>query len=508
MAAVIDLKNLLSELVAIMNVSPTNLRQAIQADNKTRLSLLQTIKSSLEKMSLAKRMFISSGLVLIAFLSGAALLLNTLFAISLDSIVQEKLKLHTYQLISIGNGDTGLMQLPEQLAEPRFNQQQGSLIGLVTELAPDNQQNEVWRSLSATDKQFSFSAPKSGQWFFSRAQGANGAQYYVSSYNTTWSNDKGLKTKYVFTVMEDFSYYQNELAKYRVAIVIGLLVFGLLFLMLQTIILRLGLSPVRRITADVEAMNKGEIHSLTGQYPEELKPLTANLNQLIDNERHQRERYRNRMADLSHSLKTPLSVLRGIESDIDSQGRPISRQDVIDILMKHVNRMTEIVDHQLQRAIPNGAPTLFSAIDVADNARDIVLALNKVYANKNITGELDIENGLSFYGDENDLIEIMGNLLDNAYKNGQKSVRLSASKIATEADLPQLVLTFEDDGCGVPLTKRTAILQRGVRLDSSGEGQGFGLSIVADIVDSYQGTIDIKSSALGGAKFNITIPTR
>jgi two-component system sensor histidine kinase PhoQ len=496
------------EQLVMINANQTGSLHAGQDGVGKRLNLVAALKNSFEKMSLAKRMLISSGLVLLVFLGGSGLLLNTIFAISLDSIVREKLTLHTYQLISIGDSDAGLMQLPEQLAEPRFNKPQGTMIAFVTELAPDNQQQEVWRSLSATDKQFSFPAPESGEWFFGRAQGANDAQYYVASYNTTWSNDQGAKTKYIFTVMEEFSYYQSQLSKYRLAIVIGLLVFGSIFLLLQTIILRFGLSPVRRITADVEAMNKGEIDTLNRQYPKELKPLTTNLNLLIDNERHQRERYRNRMADLSHSLKTPLSVLRGIESDIDSQGQPISRQNVIDTLSKHVVRMTEIVDYQLQRAISNGAPTVFTAIDVAEKAKDIILALDKVYANKNITIESHIENGLSFYGDENDLIEIMGNLLDNAYKHGQLSVRLTASKVVSSKGYPQLVLTFEDDGCGVPSAKRQTILQRGVRLDSSGEGQGFGLSIVADIVNSYQGVIAIDSSTLGGAMFNITIPTR
>lgn len=508
MVAVIALRNLRIRLIVAMNVSQADSRQANQFDGESRVGIFQTIKGSLERLSLVKRMFISSGLVLIIFLSSAALVLNTVFAISLDSVVQEKLKLYTYQLISIGDSDDGAMRLPKQLSEPRFNEQQGSLMGFVTELTSAKQQQEVWRSQSATDKQFSFSAPESGEWFFSRAQGDNGVQYYVSSYNTTWSNDIGLKTKYVFTVIEDFSYYQKELSKYQTVIIVTLLVFGLIFLLLQTIILRFGLSPVRKITADVEAMNKGELDSLTGQYPKELKPLTTNLNQLIDNERYQRERYRNRMADLSHSLKTPLSVLKGVESDIDSQGQPIARSEVISTLTKHVNRMSEIVDHQLQRAIPNNAPRLFSSVDVAQGANDIILALNKVYANKKIKCELNIENGLSFYGDKNDLIEIMGNLLDNAYKHGTKLVRLSAVKVTSVVAQPQLILRFEDDGCGIPLAKRSSILERGVRLDSSGEGQGFGLSIVADIVNNYHGGITIENSVLGGAMFNITMPTR
>ncbi len=475
---------------------------------KKRLSMFSKIKVALEKMSLTKRMFISSTLVLFAFLSAAALMLYTIFTISLESIVQEKLTLHIYQLLSIGDGDDGVMRLPERLTEPRFNQRQGSLIAFVTELTQDNQQQEVWRSLSAADTQFSFPAPSSGQWFFGRAQGADGARYYVSSYNTTWSNDRGDKDKYIFTVMEDLNYYQNQLSKYRVAIAIGLLTFGLVFLLLQIIILRVGLSPVRKITTDVEAMNNGETLSLTGQYPKELKPLTTNLNRLIDNERLQRERYRERMADLSHSLKTPLSVLQGIESDVDKQGQPISLPSVLDILNKQVSRMAKLIDYQLQRAIPNGAPTVFSAIDITDKANDIILALNKVYADKMMVSELNIDKGISFYGDENDLIEIIGNLLDNAYKYGKHLVRLSVSKELNEAGDMTLVFTIEDDGNGIPVAKRTSILQRGVRLDSSGDGQGFGLSIVCGIVNSYEGVLTIENSVLGGALFKITIPTR
>jgi two-component system sensor histidine kinase PhoQ len=144
---------------------------------------------------------------------------------------------------------------------------------------------------------------------------------------------------------------------------------------------------------------------------------------------------------------------------------------------------------------------------VANKTNDIISALNKVYNDKNISVELQIEQGLAFYGDENDLIEVMGNLLDNAYKYAQNVVRLSGSNIKSKAG-SQLQLTFEDDGCGVPLEKRERILERGVRLDSSGEGHGFGLSIVADIVNNYQGVLSIQSSSLGGALFNIIIPNR
>ncbi len=507
MVAVTGLESPLIEMTTVTNVDSISSKSLKSATTTSSLSLFETVVFWIERMSLVKRMFILTGLVLLIFLSSAGLLINALFKISLDSVIQDKLQLYTYQLISVGDNVDGAMQLPRQLAEPRFNKSQGSLIGLVTELTPDGKQLEVWRSLSAMEKQFSFPAPQTGKWFFSHAQGANDVQYYVSSYNTTWSNQNGTKTQYVFTTIEELSYYRKISTKYQLGIVAALLGFGLVFLLLQTIILRLGLRPVTRVTSDVEALNRGEINSLTGNYPEELKSLTANLNLLINNERSQRERYRNRMADLSHSLKTPLSVLRGIETDIDSQGLPISRKNVIDTLSKHVKRMTEIVDHQLQRTVTSGAPTTFTAINVAVQANDIMQALNKVYAEKIINCVLNIEQGLAFIGDKNDLFEIIGNLLDNAYKHAEKTVFLSAIKDNYIPSSPKFIFTFEDDGAGIPLEKRSSILERGVRLDTNSDGQGFGLSIVAEIVNNYEGVIAIEDSDLGGAKFVITMPT-
>ncbi|MBX2849116.1 MAG: GHKL domain-containing protein [Acidiferrobacterales bacterium] len=459
-------------------------------------------------MSLTKRMFIFSTLILFVFLSATALALRTVFSISLENVVQEKLSLHTYQLLSAADGETNVMRLPEKLTEKRFNDPQGNLIAFVKELRQDNEQREVWRSLSATDKQFSFPAPDSGQWLFGRARSANGTQYYVSSFNTTWTNSTGIKSKYIFTVMEDFRYYDGELSKYLTAITLALLVFGLIFLILQSFILRLGFSPVRKMTADLEEMNRGETQSLSGHYPRELLPLTTNLNQLIVNERTQRERYRERMADLSHGLKTPLSVLRGLESDVDIDGQPISRKNMLKTLMVQVSRMTKLVDYQLQRAIPKGVPTVLVKIDVFNKVSEVVSALDKVYTNKAIAVELNIEKDLWFYGDENDLIETIGNILDNAYKHAVQSVRLAATKENAESNHPILAFTVEDDGKGVPIDKRAIILQRGVQLDSSGDGQGFGLSIVVDIVNNYRGSLTVKDSALGGALFEILFPTR
>ena len=232
--------------------------------------------------------------------------------------------------------------------------------------------------------------------------------------------------------MEGADYYRTELLDYRMALAGGLLVFGLTLFGLQGLILRWGLQPLRGVTMDVEAMNKGELQSFEDSYPKELQPLTENLNLLVANERRQRKRYRDRMADLSHSLKTPLSVLRGIESDIDESGKPISRPELVETLNRQVARMSNIVDYQLQRAVSGGEFTSFVAINIAGQVETIVSALNKVYLEKGVSVDVQVDPDLSFYGDENDLIELLGNLLDNAYKHCAHRVCVSATRRQTE----------------------------------------------------------------------------
>ena len=454
------------------------------------------------KLSLGQRLFLSSAVVLVIFLWITGLVLDQAFSISLDGFVREKLRIHTFALLSRADNVDSKIELPTRLPEQQFNAADGALLAFVT----DTQQAESWRSISAGARRFALPLPGAGEWLFGRAQDSNGEIYYVSSYSTLWPGAAGEKTAFVFTVMESVDVYGQQLADYRSAVTLGLIVFGLMLLTLQSIVLRWGLRYLREVAIDVKSMNIGELQSLTGRYPKELRPLTANLNQLINNERLQRERYRDRMADLSHSLKTPISVLQGIASDIDDEGKPVSREQILDTLQRQVGRMRNIVDHQLQRAVTTGRQTSLVATPVQGEVDSIITALDKVYLDKGVTTTIQIEAAASFYGDENDLLELLGNLLDNAYKHCRTQVKVSGHTNSADAATTTLVLNVADDGPGVPPAMRTTILRRGVRLDSIAEGQGFGLAIVVDIVSSYDGSISVGESSLGGALFTLTVP--
>jgi len=464
-------------------------------------------------LSLSQRLFLSAVVVLGLFLAAAGLILEHFFTVSMENIVREKLKVHTYALMSIADNNGGTIVLPQQIPEQRFNSDGGALIAIVT----DQHQLESWRSLSAADKSFFLPPPAEGEWLFGRAVDSSGNAYYVSSYNALWPDELGHNKAFVFTVMEASEQYRAVIQTYRLVIAASMIVIVVVLLVLQSIILRWGLGTVRSVALDVAAMNRGESDSLSGAYPGELQPLINNVNSLIGNERRQRERYRTRMADLSHSLKTPLSVLRGIAGDTDEHGAAISRDAILDTVARQVDRMDLTVNHQLQSAVTSDQAVSFSAQPLAQEVDIIVGALGKVYRDKRIDVEIDIDQTLSFYGDENDLAEILGNLLDNAFKHAQRRVKVSAGLHRGEITAAtnsinemrsQLWLQIEDDGPGVPLAERASILRRGVRLDSSAEGQGIGLAVVREIVGSYQGAIDIGESTMGGALFSVTVATK
>ncbi|RZA05486.1 MAG: sensor histidine kinase, partial [Moraxellaceae bacterium] len=132
-------------------------------------------------------------------------------------------------------------------------------------------------------------------------------------------------------------------------------------------------------------------------------------------------------------------------------------------------------------------------------------ALQKVYASKGVQAQATLATHSIFAGDEQDLMEVIGNITENAFKYGKSRV-LVRSEIQTENKDKQLLITISDDGPGVPKEQQTRILERGHRLDTSLPGQGIGLAVAADIVHSYGGKLSVSKSILGGAQFQLLLP--
>jgi two-component system, OmpR family, sensor histidine kinase PhoQ len=445
--------------------------------------------------SLHLRLTLAASLVLTAFLGLAGYALDRAFRVSAETAVRERLQAHIYGLLAAADLDRqGDLSLPDSLPEERFQRPGSGLYAQVTQTDGD----VMWRSPSQLGHAFPVLPHLTpGNWSFTRLPKPPAHELFVLSFGSAWEvNERSLDL--TFTVIEEPQAYAAQVAQFRRSLGtwFGALALGLL--VAQGLVLRWGLNPLRRVERDLAAVEAGARETLSGNYPRELRGLTENLNALLKTERGRLARYRDALADLAHSLKTPLAVLRGARHGDD-------RQDLERLVQEQTERMTQIVDYQLQRAATSGRTTLLMPVAITPLLQRILTSLAKVYAERRLDLHLDAGATLQFRADAADLMELCGNLLDNACKWARTRVVVRAQLV--DADGGQaLELIIEDDGPGIAPEQRAAVLGRGVRIDSSVPGQGIGLAVARDIVSAYGGKIEIDASPeLGGARVRATL---
>jgi two-component system sensor histidine kinase PhoQ len=282
--------------------------------------------------------------------------------------------------------------------------------------------------------------------------------------------------------------------------------FGALMLLLigaLWLLLRFLMAPLRRVEREIEAIEAGALDELGTDYPRELLGLTTNLNTLLRSERERLARYRNTLGNLAHSFKTPLAVMRNLLGGAEGKVLPAAAQ-----LDEQVGRMDDIVKYQLKRAAASGGSGIGTApVDVREAFDALRGALLKVYVERGLACELAVADGAVFMGDREDLTEIAGNLLDNAFKWARTRVRATVERLPkANARRDGLSIVIEDDGPGVPPAERQRVLKRGARLDERVSGQGIGLSVVSELVQLNGGSIAIGDSPLGGARIEVRLP--
>jgi two-component system sensor histidine kinase PhoQ len=335
-----------------------------------------------------------------------------------------------------------------------------------------------------------------------RANGTE-SQVYRYSFGLVWpGDDLSDEIPYTIHILEDAENLRNQLNIFRRALWGYLGAVAVVLMLLMVVILRWVLDPVRKMTAELKQVQQGSAGRMNAMYPRELAPLADSINAFVESERENLERQRNILADLAHSLKTPLAVLR-TRLDADASETEL-RQD----LNEQLKRMNDIVGYQLSRAASAGHKLFAAPLPIESNAEDIVRGLEKVYASKGILCEFEIAPEARFYGERGDLQELLGNLLENAFKWARSRVLLTAQVGATAPNRrPGLILMVEDDGPGIPTDRIALLLQRGVRGDERVQGHGIGLAIVQDIVRGYRGELEVGASEeLGGARFKILLP--
>lgn len=443
--------------------------------------------------SLSFRLLISASIVLAAFFALVAFVLEQGFRESAEQALEEKLQVHIYSLLSVAELTEKLeLSIPNSLREPRFSNPGSGLYASISQV----NNIFVWRSQSAIGLNFPAPVPlEAGESVF--VKDARG--YFALHYAVIWENKQGFEQYYVFTVAEDASFVANQVDRFRLTLWSWLFFTGILLVLIQFLVLRWSLKPLRGIVTDLEAIEAGSKTQLDGQYPTELAGLAGNLNGLVSSERAHLERYRNTLADLAHSLKTPLAILRGcIEPAVINKT----------LVAEQISRMNDIVEYQLQKAAAKGRKKLTGKVDISLIVKKIITSLGKVYADKKITFSFNENDPCLMYCEEGDIYEIAGNLLDNAAKWCKKNVSISLIQLEREEGAEfSFILQIEDDGPGIPEEKLDKILQRGVRADENIHGHGIGMAVVNELTALLGGKLKAgKSNALEGMMWQVYLP--
>ncbi|MCZ8131488.1 MAG: ATP-binding protein [Steroidobacteraceae bacterium] len=446
--------------------------------------------------SLSARLVVTLSVLLVVCFGFLVVALDLAFRELAERSRREVLEANVLALISLAELDAeGRLAPPGRLAEPRLETIGSGLYAAI--VAADGRVQ--WRSPSTLGTSFDLDlelAP--GARSAQRLQAADGTRLLAFALGVAWEGEGRTPRDFVFVAAESLEPYYAQLNQFRVQLLAGFAVITAVLLAAVVLSLRKLLRPLRQIEHQIAEIEAGGREQLDGQWPRELDGVASNLNALLRAERDRLARYRNMLGNLAHSLKTPLSVLRGLVGAPPVDARAAGEQ---------LDRMQEIVQHQLNRAAATGPGIGVSAVPVAPVLRDVAGALAKVHADRALAIDVDAPEEIRYPIDRGDCLELAGNLADNACKWARSRVRLSASSWSEPGwRRPGLRLRVEDDGPGIPEGERERVLGRGVRLDERVPGQGLGLSMVRELVAAHGGRLELGTGGLGGLAVDVRLP--
>ncbi len=404
---------------------------------------------------------------------------------------QDGLQLLIYSLLAAVDRDWSGFSLTvsdDRLFEPDLVNRDSGLYSLLY----DREKMEIWRSRSITIGFPAVGETEIGEWDFQIVE-HQATPYFRLVFAIQWPDVNDRLQNYDVVVWRNAVDYFQQLNRFRQTLWTWLIVTTFLLLLIMYLVTRWSLLPLKKIGLEVQAIEDRKQSGFEQDYPDEIAPLTENLNILLKREQFQRQRYRNAMDDLAHSLKTPLAVLTGL-----GDRQEIDRSQLV-TLRDQTERMNQIVSYQLQKATSVSDIRITRPVDLVVIVDKLVSALEKVYQEKAPTVERSLPSHMMLRMDEGDCLEVVGNLLDNAFKYGKRRVRISAMV----SDEKSMSLVIEDDGSGLEESEIEKILSRGARLDEAIEGQGIGLAVVADIVESYNIELGFSDAGLGGLKVSL-----
>lgn len=446
--------------------------------------------------SLVVRVIAASSLMAMAGLFVIASIIATLFRQSTEDNFSRLLSAHLFNLIgTVGTGTDGALQGAPELGDLRFTIPRSGWYWSVEIVAGGPADPLRSPSLTADLPSLSVSqAPFDAEFRRTyRSAGLAGEDVEVVESEFV-IDDKDRVAR--FRVTGNRSALEAEIDAFARTLWTWLAAFGALMIAVNALAILLSLRPLAFVRSALADIREGRSQRLDGDFPAEIAPLAAETNALIDANRRVVERARTQVGNLAHSLKTPLAV-------ITNEGRALGG-DRGRLIADQAEAARARVDHYLKRArIAAQKDSVAFRTPVVPTLERLIRVMRKL--NPNLSFDLVIGDGkAAFAGEREDFEEMIGNLVENAAKWARHSVRVSVTG-AQEHGAHRLLVCVEDDGPGIPDDKARDAMMRGRRLDETKPGSGLGLSIVADLVEEYGGTIGLGRSDLGGLKAEIVL---
>lgn len=420
--------------------------------------------------------------VLIIALPALFFAISRAYHSSLVDATEKNLEAHLYSLISEVEFVDSSVVMPDTILAPELNRINSDTFALIYQ-----EGDLVWYSDSAVKLRFNpvLDETQAGASEFSKVE-YRGEIYWQLSLTVILGNaDNSQQAKFI--LLRHNRALLELMAEFKGVLINWMFSLGAIMTLLMGLGFIWNARPLQRLDKEIKAIEAGTKDRLSSSYPIELETITEDLNLLLESQKRQKERYRSSLSDLAHALKTPLAVLQTSSLANDK------------IAQEQLDRINAMIEHQLKRAATGASDTWKKQTEIAPVVDAILNAMKKVYHEKHINFHLECDQDVVFLGDKTDLMEILGNLIDNACKACVDQV----SVIIVSEQENALLINISDDGPGISKHDRARLLQRGTRLDTYEAGHGVGMAIVSDLVNDYQGSIDIGTAELGGAQFKI-----
>jgi signal transduction histidine kinase len=453
--------------------------------------------------SLALRLFFSATTWTVVILVVTGVVLSSIYRAAVERAFDRRLGVYLRTLVAdVATPEENAGKFPQSIGEPLFDLPLSGWYWQVTRLdapTPDvRSSRSLWDgTLPHLADLGTSSTPGAARQGY--AEGPEGQQLRI----VERSIDLGEEGRFLVAVAGDAAEIDEETHAFDGALVITFGVLGVVLLLTTTFQVRFGLAPLKRISEGLAAIRSGAAERLEGAFPVEIAPLARETNALLDANREIVTRARTHVGNLAHALKTPLSVMMN-EAAAAQGGDPLALK---------VQEQTEIMRDQVTRHLERARlAARVAVIGTVTDVGPVVIALartmEKIHHHRGVAIDIDAPEGARFRGEQQDLEEMVGNLVDNACKWAQSRVSVEVfSERPVPADDRRVVrILVDDDGPGLSPQQREQVARRGRRLDETKPGSGLGLSIVMELASLYGGGLTLSTAPIGGLRAELVLP--